>query len=747
MEKLTEFFKARILKLTGFRVSFIITLLILVAYVLQVPFLERLELLTYDARLAQRKKIDVGNEAVLATIDEKALEELGRWPWPRNRMGQVIEKLNELGSKVIGIDAIFAERDSSFKILEEFMPYFSGNPILVQKVREADRDLALAETLKHQKNVVLGYVFDFEARDDPEVLRQQLEIMSPAQIQTVTRQPDSPLDAGPEALSVIPNLDMFSKNANYFGHFNMDNDPQDGTLRWYPLVVRAQDEYYPALGLQLAAVVLDASLGVELDSQGIKYVHLFKKGTLEKLRTIPVDANGRMLLNYVGRGRTFEHIGLADVVAGRVDRKKFEGAAVLIGATAQGLWDLRVTPLDEKFPGTEVHATVISNILHNDYVRRPRWYRLMDMGVIVFTGLVLGNILQRVSAVWGFLGLFVIGLAYYFVNLQVFVRQGVWISMAYPMGSMAIVFLGVTVYRYVSEEREKKKIKGAFQSYLDPAVVAQVTENPDMLKLGGERIEMTVLFSDVRSFTTISEKLTPESLVKLLNTYLSPMTDLVFKHQGTLDKYMGDAIMAFFGAPIHYPDHAEKACDTALEMMSKLVEMQPQLEAEGFPRLDIGIGLNSGPMSVGNMGSNTRFNYTVMGDAVNLGSRLEGTNKEYGTHIIISEFTQARVDGKYITRELDFARVKGKKEPIKIYELVARKDGADPAKLGYIEEFNKGLNLYRKREFDRAIEAFNNVLKMKPDDRCSSIYIERAHELKQSPPPEGWDGVYVFTHK
>lgn len=746
MDSLTKFFKVHVLKLTGFRVSFIITLLILIAYIGSFGLLERLELLTYDARLKARKKPGATQEVILATIDEASIRELGRWPWPRSRMAEVIDKLNSLGARVIGLDMFFSERDQTFKILEPFLPFLRDNPTMMQKIREADKDLVLAQTLERNGNVVLGYYFEFDFEQDPKEFQDSLKLVSSAQVSTILMQPNALVDTAGAAEAVTTNIKLFSERVQYFGHLNYQKDPEDGKLRWYPLVLRAGDEFYPSLGLEMAAAFLDASVGVEIDPGGISSIHLYKKGTLQPLHTIPVDPAGRMLVSYQGEQKTFKHYSIADFLSDRVDRSVVEGKAVLIGATATGLYDLTVTPMDENFPGTEVHANVISNVLHDDYVKRPRWYKLMDMGVIVFTGLVLGNILQRVSAVWGFLGLFVIAAVYYFVNLQVFIRQGIWISAAYPLGSMFIVFLGVTVYRYVSEEREKKKIKGAFQSYLDPAVVSKVTENPDMLKLGGERLEMTVLFSDVRDFTSISEKLTPEALVHLLNVYLSPMTDILFKHSGTLDKYMGDAIMAFYGAPIHYPDHADKACLTALEMLQKLRELQAEWEKEGLPKINIGIGLNTGPMSVGNMGSNTRFNYTVMGDAVNLGSRLEGTNKMYGTQIIISESTHAAVKDKFVWRELDFARVKGKKEPIRIYELLAEK-GTNGSQFGFIEEFHLGLTYYRSQKWADAIDSFKKVLSIRPEDRPSSIYLGRVQDLQAEPPPPDWDGVYVFKTK
>jgi len=306
--------------------------------------------------------------------------------------------------------------------------------------------------------------------------------------------------------------------------------------------------------------------------------------------------------------------------------------------------------------------------------------------------------------------------------------------------------LGIIIYRYISEEKEKKKIRGAFQHYLTASVINEMLKDPAKLKLGGDKKDLTVLFSDIRGFTTISEKLTPEELVRLLNEYLTAMTNIVFQYDGLLDKYMGDAIMAVFGAPLDQPDHAQRACLTALNMMTELHRLQNKWQEEGCPVLNIGIGVNSGDMVVGNMGSEMRFDYTVMGDMVNLGSRLEGMNKEYGSNIIISEFTYNTVKKTMCCRELDWVRVKGKKLPVKIYELLGEKDDESRWK-DFIAGFEKGLALYRAVKWDEAITVFQKVLTMRPEDEASKIYIERCFKLKEEPPAQPWDGVFTMKTK
>jgi adenylate cyclase len=311
---------------------------------------------------------------------------------------------------------------------------------------------------------------------------------------------------------------------------------------------------------------------------------------------------------------------------------------------------------------------------------------------------------------------------------------------------MLTIYLIITVYRYFTEEREKKKIRGAFQYYLTASVITEILKDPSKLKLGGDKKNLTVMFSDIRGFTTISEKLTPEELVRLLNEYLTVMTDIVFKYEGLLDKYIGDAIMAVFGAPLEQPDHALRGCQTALEMMAELKVLQERWAQEGRPYVDIGVGINTGDMVVGNMGSNMRFDYTVMGDHVNLSSRLEGINKEYGTHIVLSEFTYEVVKEEMFCRELDSVRVKGKKLPVKIYELICEKKDAGEHE-EYIRRFHDGMEKYKQGRWDEGIAAFESVLEILPDDPPAKLYIQRCQDLKEHPPEGEWDGVFTMTKK
>ena len=447
-------------------------------------------------------------------------------------------------------------------------------------------------------------------------------------------------------------------------------------------------------------------------------------------------------MNYRGGRNSFPGYSFYKVIEGNVPEGDFAGRIVLVGATATGVYDARVTPLDVGLPGVEIHATVIDNILRRDFIRQPDWIWAINIPAIILMTFIPGLFIYRLRPLRGVpisTGLLVI---YLFANWYFF-NQRVWINFIYPfLGCLGIV-VAITVYRYVTEEREKRKIRGAFQFYVSAGVVDEILKDPGKLKLGGERKVLTVLFSDIKGFSYLSETLPPEALTKLLNLYLTPMTVTVFKYQGTLDKYMGDAIMAIFGAPLEQNDHAEKACHTALDMVEPLKDLQKSWEIDGIPEISIGIGINTGPMSVGNMGSDVLFDYTVVGDHVNLGSRLEKLNREYGTNIIISEFTHRHIQDKFVCRELDIVRVRGRKEPVTIFELLGRGEPFSqwPA---FKRSFEQGLMAYRSQHWDDGIGEFNEALRIRRDDGPAKLYLRRCTQLREKSPSPKWDGIQMW---
>lgn len=568
----------------------------------------------------------------------------------------------------------------------------------------------------------------------------------------------------------IPKISAGVKNT---GFINTDLD-SDGIIRFKRLISRSGHQVFPSLALKsyLLANNRNANILLEFNpGSSTKEVSKFEitdNDTGNVVETVPADGQGRLLINYAGPQKMFPYISLSDVINNdpnityeqrvKVDGnwvvKKFsvkkteffKDRILVVGATAMGVYDIRSTPFDENFPGPETHLNILENLMAKNFLiplpNEAPYMILFLIGLGVFLTIVL-------SYFGAFTGLSVSALmliALAFIDKNYIFGSGYVATIILPILLIIIIYITLTSYRYFAEERGKKELKQTFSKYVSPAIVNEILAHPKNIELGGRKTNLTIFFSDVRGFTTISEKLDPRALSDLLNSYLTPMTDIVFKNHGTLDKYMGDAVMAFFGAPLPEKNHADHACRCALESLVKLKELQAQFEKQGLPSIDIGIGLNTGDVSVGNMGSNTVRSYTVMGDAVNLASRLEGINKQYGTRIILSQFTKAAISKDFICREADLVRVKGKLEPVKIYELIGEKtvpqNWADLLPL-----YNDGLELYRQKMWIQATEKFNQALQIIPDDELSKLYMTRCQDYIAEPPPEDWDGVFVMKTK
>ncbi|MBN2438030.1 MAG: adenylate/guanylate cyclase domain-containing protein [Deltaproteobacteria bacterium] len=743
----------KILSVTPLKIAILVILSALVLFFFDAPFLRFMELKALDLRMISRGATPSGGETVIVVIDEKSLSELGRWPWPRTTLAKLVDVLKSYGAKAVGFDIIFAEPDenSSMKTVAELSRDVKnagiGNNrlygLLDQKQRAADTDTALAASIKKAKNVTLGYFFHISKGEVGHLTEAQI-VAGESQIANARFQMVRAIKGADEfplihAYAPQPNLPKLSKVGRNAGYFNAFPD-SDGVIRWSPLVIKFRKNYYYSLAMAMLLQYQGWPMSVvNIAEYGVENIQF------DKLR-IPTDESGRMLVNYLGPARTFPHYAISDVIQGRVPADKIKGKIVLVGATATGIYDMRVTPFSAVYPGVEIHATVIDNILHRNFLIHSGWIKFLDVCMIILVGFIMGLTVPRMKAVTGIvLSLALIG-AFVLANTMIFVRYNVWMNLIYPVLTMMAIYLGITVYRYVTEEREKKKVRGAFQYYLTASVVNEILKDPSKLKLGGDKKNLSVMFSDIRGFTSISEKLSPEELVHLLNEYLTAMTDVVFKYDGLLDKYIGDAIMAVFGAPLDQPDHALRACRTGIGMMAELRRLREKWAAEGRPDVNIGVGINTGDMVVGNMGSQMRFDYTVMGDSVNLASRLEGTNKEYGTNIIISEFTYEKIKDDLFCRELDAVRVKGKKLPVRIFELLGEKKDAAQWR-EFVGRFETGLAKYREGLWDEAIAAFRSVLDIRPADTPAKLYIDRCKALKENPPVGEWDGVFTMTKK
>jgi adenylate cyclase len=803
-----------------------------------------------DLKFLWRGRVDVVPGVVIAAGDEKTIRSFGRWgTWDRRNFEPIVNNLRAAGADVVAFDMVFADPVGidhastvalgraleQAKIAEQAMQLalaaseghapqaaalgdlaLSSKAIEDQFQRSVDGDARFAHALdEHTSNVVQGAVVNIVADDGkPRTATDHalaLKKLEPFLLRdygfgwklTELTNGAAGAEASVAALDVHPGGkpsdlpaieaqgemilpdDVFLEVANNVGFFSAYVDP-DGVLRRQPVVFRVGENFLPALALSAASAHFGATPLLFADSfyrAGFAKIGFPVDGGVVE---VPVDLQGRLLVNYYGPGGpnddslpddqrgVFPRVSLSDVACADLPphgsalfeeyrgrealcaeraldlaglKRLVDGKIVMVAVTATGTFDQRVTPFSANVPGTEVHAAAIQNMLDGKALRRPALHVQVEMMVCVVVALLFGLLLPRLSV--GVAVAFVgsaLG-AWWLINWNVLFPAGRWFHDVPFLLQTSMTWAAVTAWGYLTTGREKARLKAEFSTVLAPTVVDQLLVNPALAGLGGAERELTVMFSDIRGFTTMSEKLSPEGLTQFLNEYLTPMTDILIRHEGTLDKYMGDAIMAFWGAPIEQKDHAKRACITAVEMCAKLDELKAKWRAEGKPEIDIGIGLNSGLMRVGFMGSARMRNYTLLGDNVNLGSRLEGTNKNYGTHIIVSETTFKAAGDAVHGRWLDAVRVKGKKEPVNIYEVIGK--GQPPASVAaFTRPFEEGLRLYRAMRWDDAEKMFLAAKAARGgDDPPSEVYLERLAHFREEPPPSNWDGVYEFKTK
>jgi len=674
--------------------------------------------------------------------DETAapIRELSRTVTERQKQGgrmdsRVMADLDRLAEEYDG-DEQFA------RAIERFGNVVLGNFFLLS---EADLKGVDGKTLDRYANILADFPFPQVRAANPRTGPRDL-----SHLMQGFREPYGLLPKGTQAnIEVLS--DALRKGHGATGFFNVEPDP-DGVVRHSLLVLpygRSQNfddwDMYGSLDVQAVRLfqgLPDQQTVLDFSETGVTALEF------GPALVVHPDAIGRMMINYEGDVNAYAYVSIADVVNHKFAPGTFRGKIVLVGASAKGIGDLRATPFAGiNYPGVEIHANVIDNILNRHFLYRGANQVAVDLLLILLFGVPLGMWLafaQPRSMLYGLLLLLPFGFGLWFAFLH-----GWWLNFIVPSGTLVANVGFVAVYRALVEEKEKRRVRGAFQQYLSAEVIRRLLENPDLVK--PRKTEITVMFSDVRGFTTISEKLDAQELAALLNEYLTEMTQIVFRHNGTLDKYIGDAVMAFWGAPFEEPGHATNGCQAALEMIARLKEMQKKWRAEGRPVLDIGVGLSTGVASVGNMGSALRYGYTALGDTVNLSARLEGMNKDYGSHILLSETTYAQVeDPLLIFRELDLIRAKGKLQPITLYELVAARgtpEGDAPELQEHLELFALGRACYRKRRWQDAQIVFEQILERWPDDGPALTYLNRCREYYVAGPEQDWDGVHVMTHK
>ena len=734
-------------------ITFAVICLVVTLFLFGNPLLDLIELKTYDLRFRSRGQLQPSTPVVMALIDEKSLDEEGRWPWSRSKIATLVNLLSQDGAKVIGFDIGFLEPDanSQLSIIHRFSQEIGAldikNPKLDAFIKEheanADNDLILAEALKNSSAaIVLGYFFhmsedELDYRIDPSYIDQQIERISASKYPLVIYK-DKDLDVDPFIKAYAPesNLEIFSKAAASSGYYSVRSD-QDGVVRWMPLIIQCGEDLFPPLSVLCVWHYLDKpQLMVRVARYGVEGIQLGE-------RFIPTDENGELLVNYLGPPKTFQHISISNILRGRIAKGTFTDKIVLVGATAMGTHDLRSTPVSPLYPGIEIHATVIDNILTQNFITRPNWSKIFDLLAIISLGALTGAALPRMSALKGLcfaIGLFALHI---FVARWLFINYRAWLNMVFPLLVLSFNYTALTAYYYVTEEKERKRIKGTFRQYVAPLVIDELLKAPDRLKLGGEEKTLTVLFSDIEGFTGYSEYYTPHEMINILSDYFEKMSEKIFAFRGTLKEYVGDELMAFFGAPLEQVDHAQKACAAALAMRERLRALRLEWQAVDRPALKTRIGINSGPMLVGNLGSRYRFAYGVLGDQVNLGSRLEGLNKIYGTEILIGENTANLVKEDFILREVDSVRVVGRRQCVRVYELVAHSSSAIPKEQEQAyKDYTSGYTAYCEQRWDVALDLFKRSLEVWPNDGPSKTMAERCRIYRESPPPDGWDCVY-----
>ena len=720
---------------------------------LRLPLLDNLEAIVYDTRLRLTMPRTVDPRVVILDIDEKSLLEKekggeGRWPWPRDRLALLLDKLfDKYGIAVIGFDVVFAERDESsgIRVLERLgqrelkgVPQFQS---VFEQVRpQLEYDDIFARKMKGRA-VVLGHVF---LSDDPATASKKGMLPPPV----------LPAGAfGGRKVGVTSwagytaNLERLQRAATSAGHINPLPD-HDGVSRRVPMLVEHGGAYYEPLSLAMVRAVhgnppvvpVVSDDGKSTDYSGLEWI---KTGPFQ----IPVDYQAAALVPYRGAKGSYRYFSLVDVLNERVAVDELKGKIVLVGTTAPGLLDLRATPVDPVFPGVEIHANLIGGILDGNIKQRPPYVVGAEFVLLLFSGVALALLLPLLTPLKSMLVTAFVLVAVIGTNLMVFHTGHLVLPLASGLMLILILFTFNMAYGFLVEARGTRLITGLFGQYVPPELVEEMARNPEQFNMQPRAEELTVLFADVRGFTTISESLSPEDLSVYINDYLTTMSLVIREgHRGTLDKYIGDAVMAFWGAPVADPNHAQNAVLAALDMMKQSAVLNRKFHEKGWPPFAIGVGVNSGIMRVGDMGSQIRKAYTVMGDAVNLGSRLEGITKQYGADIIIGEFTKSKISG-IVLREIDLVQVKGKVEPVTIYEPVGLEGEVDQARLDEIKLWNQALRYYRSQDWDKAELQLINLKKITAKPYLYEVFIGRIAEYRAHPPEAQWIGVHKFDTK
>lgn len=704
---------------------------------------QELRVRTFDTFQALQPRQKTARPVTIVDIDEKSLADprLGQWPWPRTRLADIVTNLTRLGAVVIAFDAVFSEPDrlnpdiaaDTFSSLDEEMR---------ARLRQLpSNDSIMAEAIKNSR-VVLGESGGPNVRAD---LNEKLPVTGLAML---GEEPQPFMFMFPGLLRNVPVLEEAAAGRGLF----TIRPERDGIVRRVPMIMVAQGITMPSLSFEMLRVASGSgTILIKADKAGIKSLGL--KGF-----AIPTDLHGQLWIHYARRDPSI-YVSAVDVLDGRVPADRIAGKLIVIGTSAIGLNDIKTTPVTPAMPGVEVHAQVLESALTGDVVSQPNY----GIGIEFFAALIMGLLVIAFApkfgpitlvAVGGMFASVLIGTSWYFYS-----QHRLLIDFTYPLMSTTAIYLTLIFFAFVREQQQRRQIRSQFVQYMSPALVEQLAQSPERLVLGGEEREMTIMFSDMRGFTSISEtyKSNPQGLTALMNRFLTPLSNAILARKGTIDKYMGDAIMAFWNAPLDDKQHQLNACDAALDMLERVDDLNREREQEAkdgghvYVPLNIGVGLNTGSCVVGNMGSDVRFDYSVFGDSVNLASRLEGQSKEYGFPIIVGSKTALAVKEKFAILELDFIMVKGKKEPEVIYAIAGREDVANSGRFQRLRNLTiEMLACYRGRDWDGALAAIERGRKTDEAQTLQylyRLYEARIHAFQKEPPPDDWNGAFALTTK
>ncbi|MDX9813033.1 MAG: adenylate/guanylate cyclase domain-containing protein [Sulfurimonadaceae bacterium] len=672
-----------------------------------------------DSFFTHRGAIEPKHKIVIVDIDEPSLERFSQWPWSRDIVAKILENLTKSKVAIIGLDMVFAEDDRT-------------SPSLLAKKLNLDMELEnydeiLAKTLS-QTPTILGYSFDFN---------QKNTLKTPS-IPAVFVEKNKEDGYILEAPSVRLNIDILQDSAYSSGFFNILPN-QDGIIRLAPLLISMDDMLYPSLSLEMIRALYGASrVYVNYGKNGVENI------TLDEL-SIPTDSYGRLLINYRGDEKSFTYVSAKDIYD-KPD-ESLEDAIVLVGTSAIGLLDLRATPFSEVFAGVEIHANIIDNILSGDFIQKPPYgdglniFSIFVSSFFVVLVIAFVPLLLKITLFLLILGAFIA------LNYKLFFEYGISLNTIFILLSMVLSFVLSVIVEFFYSLKQQRAIKAKFASKVSKNVMDEILKNLDENKLSVANKEVSIFFSDIRGFSSISEKLTPKELIAYLNRYMSPMSEIIIKHQGTIDKFIGDAIMAYWNAPLDVKNHADLALQAALEQLKYLDVLNEQFAKDNLPHLDIGIGINSGEVIVGEMGSDSRSDYTVIGDAINIGSRTESLCKYYNSRLNITNYTKEKLKGDYTFRFLDLVMLKGKNEPVEIWQVL-EPSGVSKSVLAELEAHHKAIEYYKDSNFKEALAIFEKLQadEHKTNQNIYIIYIDRCKEFIKNP-PENFNGVYEHTTK